>query len=217
MKATTTTQSQTGPLSGRRAQAARNDRRILDAARAVFTEDPGAPIAAVAERAGVGMSALYRRFPSKDALLQQLCLEGLQRYVAEAEAALADDGDPWIAFNQFMRRALDAGAGSLTIRFVGSFAASEELHRLGRTAHTMTQRLLERTRACGALRADIVVGDISLIFEQLQAVQVGDEQRTNQLRQRYLALLLDAFHASPATQLPGPAPTWDEISGRYDA
>ncbi len=51
----------TAPLSGRKAQAARNDTLILAAARAVFTADPSAPIAAVAERAGVGISALYRR------------------------------------------------------------------------------------------------------------------------------------------------------------
>src|SRR5690349_17301836 len=101
------------PLSRRRAQAARNDQRVLDAARAVFTADPGARIAAVAARAGVGISALYRRYRSKDELLQRLCLDGLRRYIAAAEAALADDGDPWAAFATFMRRCLDAGAGSL--------------------------------------------------------------------------------------------------------
>src|SRR4051795_7900300 len=90
------------PLSGRRAQAARNDQLILDAARAVFIADPGAPIAAVAERAGVGISALYRRYASKEDLLRKLCGDGLRRYIAEAEAALADVGDPWAAFADFM-------------------------------------------------------------------------------------------------------------------
>ena len=85
------------PLSGRRAQAVRNDARILDAARAVFVADPGAPISAVAKRAGVGISALYRRYPSKDELLRQLCADGLRRYIAAVEAALTDDGDPWAA------------------------------------------------------------------------------------------------------------------------
>jgi AcrR family transcriptional regulator len=65
-------------MSGRQAQAARNDQVILDAARAVFVADPTAPIAAVAERAGVGISALYRRYPSKEALLRTLCLDGLR-------------------------------------------------------------------------------------------------------------------------------------------
>src|SRR5688500_4545201 len=36
----------TTPMNGRRAQAARNDTLILDAARAVFVADPDAPIAA---------------------------------------------------------------------------------------------------------------------------------------------------------------------------
>ena len=94
----------TAPLSGRRAEAARNDERILESARAVFVADPGAPIAAVAEHAGVGISALYRRYPSKEELLRRLCGDGLRRFIADAEAALADDGDPWEAFAGFMRR-----------------------------------------------------------------------------------------------------------------
>ena len=49
-------------LSGRRAQALRNDSLIRQAARDVFTANPDAPMSAVAKRAGVGISALYRRF-----------------------------------------------------------------------------------------------------------------------------------------------------------
>src|SRR3954447_11493186 len=106
----------TAPLSGRKAQAARNDQRILDSARAVFLADPDAPIAAVAEHAGVGISALYRRYRSKEELLQRLADDGMDRYLAEVEAALADDRDPWEAFAAFMRRCLDIGAGSMTMR-----------------------------------------------------------------------------------------------------
>jgi AcrR family transcriptional regulator len=207
--------SPTAPLNGRRAQAARNDRRILEAARAVFIADPDAPIAVVAAQARGGIGALYRRYRSKDALLQRLCLDGLQRYIAAAEAALADEGEPWLAFVQFMHSCLDAGTSALTLRFAGTFIANEELQRAGRTAHEITQRLLERAKAAGALRVDIAVGDLSLLFEQLQAVRVGNEQRTSQLRHRYLTLLLDALHAPSAPPLPGPPPSWDEISSRY--
>jgi AcrR family transcriptional regulator len=205
----------TPPMSGRRAQAARNDQRILEAARAVFTADPEAPIAAVAAEAGVGIAALYRRYRSKEELLQRLALDGLRGYIAETEAALADDGDPWDAFASFLRRSLDSGAGSLTVRLAGAFTPTEELQRAGRDAHAATQRLLDRAKAAGALHPDITVGDISLLLEQLQAVQVADPDRTRQLRHRYLALLLDALHR-PATPLPGPAPSWEEISRRYD-
>ena len=206
----------TAPLSGRRAQAARNDQRILEAARAVFTADPEAPIATVADRAGVGIAALYRRYRSKDELLQRLAGDGMRRYIAEAEAALADEGDPWDAFARFMHRSLDAGAGSLTVRLAGTFTATEELQREGRKGYAATRRLLDRTRAAGALRPDIEVADISLLLEQLQAVRVGDRQRTGQLRHRYLTLLLDALHIPAAAPLPGPAPSVEEIRRRYD-
>ena len=205
------------PLNGRRVQAAHNDQRIRDAARAVFTADPDAPIAAVAAHAGVGISALYRRYRGKEDLLRQLCLDGLQRYNVAVEAALADTGDPWAAFSQFMRRCLDEGTGALTLRFAGRFTATEDLHRAGDQARDLTQRLLDRAKAVGALRADIEVGDLALLFEQLQAVQAGDEQRTGRLRHRYLALLLDALHAPATAPLPGPPPGWDEISRRYTA
>lgn len=203
-------------LSGRRAQAARNDQRILDAARAVFTADPDAPIAAVAAHAGVGISALYRRYRGKEDLLQQLCLDGLRRYIAAAEAALADEGDPWIAFTRFMRRCLDAGTSALTLRLAGTFTPTDDLRRAGAQAHDLTQRLLDRATAAGALRPDIAVGDLSLLFEQLQAVQLGDQDRANQLRHRYLTLLLEALHTPTAAPLPGPPPSWDEISQRYN-
>jgi len=206
----------TAPLSGRRAQAARNDELILEAARAVFVADPGAPIAAVAQRAEVGISALYRRYASKEVLLQRLARDGLQRYVAETEAALADAGDPWEAFAGFMRRSLDAGASSLTLRLAGTSTPTDELNRLGRRAHELTQELLDRTKAAGGLRAEIEVGDLSLIFEQLQALHVGAPERADRLRHRYLALMLDSLRSPAAVPLPGPAPTWQEISRRWE-
>jgi AcrR family transcriptional regulator len=210
------TEPTTVGLSGRRGEAARNNQRILDAARAVFTADPGAPIAAVAERAGVGIGALYRRYRSKDELLQRLSLDGLQRYLTAAEAALAEEGDPWAAFVGFMGRCVDAGSGSLSLRFAGAFTATEELSRAGRQAYAITERLIERTKTAGVLRTDVEVGDLALIFEQLQAVHVGDERRTRQLRHRYLALVLQALHTPAPAPLPGPPPRWDEIIRRYE-
>jgi AcrR family transcriptional regulator len=203
-------------LSGRRAQAARNDALILEAAREVFVADPGAPIAAVAKRASVGIGALYRRYPSKEDLLRQINAEALQRYIAAAEAALADDGDPWSAFADFMRRIVDADTHSLTLRLAGTFTPTEELARQAARAQELNVRLFERTRAAGDIRPDIEVGDISLLLEQLAAVRVADEERTRQLRHRYLALLLDALNASSGTRLPGPPPGWEEISRRWE-
>lgn len=203
-------------LSGRRAQAARNNELILDAAREVFVADPGAPISAVATRAGVGISALYRRYASKEELLRQLSLEGLHRYVAAAERALADEGDPWVAFATFLREIVDADTHSLTLRLAGTFTPTEELYREAGRAQELNVRLLDRTRGAGAVRPDLDVNDLTFVLEQVATVRVGGAQRTAQLRHRYLALLLDGLRARPAEPLPGPAPTWEEIAGRWD-
>ena len=77
-------------------------------------------------------------------------------------------------------------------------------------------RLFDRTKAAGAIRSDVEVVDIALLFEQLAAVRVADEERTCQLRRRYLALLLETLHAPSASQLPGPSPSWEEIGQRWE-
>jgi AcrR family transcriptional regulator len=204
------------PMSGRRAEAARNDGRILDAARAVFVADPKAPISAVAEHAGVGISALYRRYPSKEDLLRTLCADGLRIYLDAVEAAVDDQGDPWQAFARFMERIVDADTQSLTQKLAGTFTPTEELVRDSKRGQMLNQQLIERTRAAGALRPDFDLNDLSMIFEQLTAVRLGDENRTRELRRRYLALFLDALHARAGqTPIPGSPPTWQEIVARW--
>jgi AcrR family transcriptional regulator len=203
------------PLSGRRAQAARNDRLILEAAREVFVADPGAPVSAVAARAGVGISALYRRYASKEELLRRVCADGLERYIAAAEAALAEHGDPWSAFTEFMRRVVDADTHSLTLRLAGTFEPTEELHRRAERAERLNVQLLERAQRAGAVRPDLAVDDLSFLFEQLASVRTPDEERTRQLRDRYLALLLDALHTPSRAPLPGPAPSSEELRRRW--
>lgn len=209
------------PLSGRRAEAARNDTRILQAAREVFLADPQAPIAAVAERAGVGIGALYRRYESKEVLLQKLCSDGLDAYIAEVEAALADEDEPWAAFARFMQRVVDRGAASLTRRLAGTFIPDRALYEAAARAQRLNEQLVARTHAAGALRDDITVADLGLIYEQLAAVGLGDEARSRGLRKRYLALLLEAMRASPGAEprppLPGPPPTDEELERRWAA
>ena len=204
------------PLSGRRAQAARNDRAILESARAVFVADPGAPVAAVAEHAGVGISALYRRYASKEELLRQLNRDSLADYIADVEAALADDGDPWQAFADFMRRRVDADSHSLTLRLAGTFTPTDDLYRDGRRAQELNVRLFRRTQQAGAIRPDLVVDDLSFLFEQLAAVRLRDPDRTRQLRRRYLALMLQSLRDPSEDALPGPPPSWPEIAERWE-
>lgn len=204
-----------GGGSGRRAEAARNDTRILESARAVLTADPAAPIAAVAKHAGVGIGALYRRYPSKEELLRRLCGDGLQRYVEAAEAAVADDGDPWESFAAFMRRAVDADTSSLTQRLAGTFAPTDDLYRAVARAKRLSGEVLRRAQQAGAIRPDADVNDLALVFEQLASIRLGDDERTRRLRHRYLALALDGLRAGADGRLPGPPPTVKELSARW--
>jgi AcrR family transcriptional regulator len=80
----------------------------------------------------VGSSAIYRRYASKDELLQQLAGDGMRRDLERAEEALAYEADPWDAFVHFMRRSVDEGASSTTSRLAGTFPVTDELNERGR-------------------------------------------------------------------------------------
>ena len=172
-------------------------------------------MSAVAARAGVGISALYRRYSSKEDLLRQVARDGLARYLEEAEAAVADDGDPWEAFAAFMYRLLDAQTVAITMNLAGTFAPDEELYAMSVRAADLNARIVERTKAAGGLRNDVVVDDLSLILEQVSTIQLGDGSRTRQLRRRYLALSLDGLRSDGADLLPGPPPRPDELASRW--
>ncbi|MBC7301262.1 MAG: helix-turn-helix transcriptional regulator [Nocardia sp.] len=200
-------------LPGRKAQAARNDGLILEAARAVFLDDPSAPIAAVAERAGVGISALYRRYPSKEVLLRTLCHEGLRRFNSEADAAL-EDSDGWRGFVGFLERVVEADVHSLTVRLAGTFTPDETM--LPDVVHSgeAGEELVRRAHASGRLRPDVGALDLGLILEACSAVTMPDPGRTAELRQRVLALMIDGLTAEG--ELPGPAPVAGEFAWRWE-
>jgi AcrR family transcriptional regulator len=202
------------PMSGRRRQATRNDQLILQAAREVFLDDPGAPISEVAKRAGVGISALYTRYGSKQELLRKLCDDGLRRFVEETEAALADDRDNWTVFRDYMRRLVDADTTSLTLALAGRFAPTEEMFALAERANQLASELFERIRT--ELRPETDVHDVSLVFELVAAIKVSDRPRTEQLRRRYLTVILDGLRARDREPLSDPPPTWREINERSE-
>lgn len=68
------------PETRRRADAQRNDRRILEAAARLLAADPQATIQAIADEAGVVRLTVYRPYPNREAL---------RRAIFEAAAAEA--------------------------------------------------------------------------------------------------------------------------------
>jgi AcrR family transcriptional regulator len=207
--------SSASPLRGRQAQAAQNDELILQAAREVFLADPGAPISAVAERAGVGIGALYHRYAGKEDLLRTLCRNGQEIYLAEIKQALASDDEPWAAFTAFLRRIVAANTHGLTVRLAGMFVPSEEQMNLAEQMRSLAIEMFERVRGAGLLRDDVTFLDIEFLLELLAGVKLGDPSRTAELRQRHLAIIIDGLRAGQQTLLPGEPPTWDEQTERW--
>jgi AcrR family transcriptional regulator len=202
-------------LRGRQAQAAHNDELILQAAREVFLADPTAPISAVAERAGVGIGALYHRYASKEDLLRTLCRNGQEIYLAEIRQALASGAQPWEAFTTFLRRIVAANTSGLTVRLAGTFVPTGEQMALAEEMRSLGDELFERVRATGLLRDDVTFLDIGFLLELLAEVKLGGPDRTAELRQRHLAVIIDGLRSGQHTPLPGQPPTWQEQTERW--
>lgn len=207
-------------LPGRKAQAAVNDVGIMAAAFETLTTDPHTSMAHIANRAGVGVASLYRRYPTRQALVHQLCLHAMASITYAADSCahrLRDPAvDPWAAFTEFISAALDSGAGAMRA-LAGTFHADTELAAGAAQMNIGIQRVVSGGQQRGALRADITAADITQFFEMLRAVRIGDRPRSDELRQRYLALFVTALQPTEASsQLPVQAPTWTEISTTWN-
>lgn len=201
-----TTTTRTGPARPLRADAARNHRRLVEAAAAAFESDgPDVALEEIAQRAGVGVATLYRRFRTRD-LLVRAVLEDVFATEIEPTAA-AGDGDPWHDLAGSLHRAVEAIAVRRTIltlaREAGAFDA-EPVQRYGRTL----TRLLDRARDAGAVRPELTPQDLSAVLVMAMAVAEGSEdtrEATGDERRRYLALLLDGLRPGhpPLPEAPG--------------
>lgn len=199
------------PLGGRQAEARRNDGRILDAALSVFAEDTKAPMSTVAQRAGVGQASLYRRYPSKDELLVEVCERGITRIGEAAKAAVAARD-----LGGFLVWYVDSGTLRLAA-LLGAFTPPERLHALAHDVNLAIDRLVADAVAAGDIRPDITGADVTLLATQVGAVEVGNADRTRALRRRYLALVLQGLAQTDAEPLPGPAPDSGELEAPWRA
>lgn len=203
------------PPRGREAEARRNDARIVAAALDVFAEDAAATMSAVARRAGVGQASLYRRYPSKETLLTEVCRRGMTTMGDAARAAL-DDPDPGTALAGFLHWLVDSGTLRLS-SLLGSFTPPEQLFMLAREANEALHALVGRAADAGAVRDDITGADLTLIATQIGGLNVGDAERTRALRRRYLTLALQGLALTGTAGLPGPAPDASELEAPWRA
>jgi AcrR family transcriptional regulator len=193
-----------------RADAARNRRRILDAAAAVFAERGlDASTAEIARRAGVGEATLFRRFPTKDDLVVAILAEQMDSVIAIAEDCLSEP-DPWRAIERFFLAIVEqqvSDRGALD-------AVKEECMprpaRAGRRRHVMelVSRLLRRAQEAGVVRDDLTAPDLGLLTAGGSAVAgVAFPGLRDDLWKRYAGVILDGMRPEGATKLrPGPPP-----------
>ncbi|HLU57697.1 MAG TPA: helix-turn-helix domain-containing protein [Pseudonocardia sp.] len=200
---------------GRYNEAARNDRAVLEAAREVFlTEGFDAPVSAIAERAGCGVGSLYRRYPTKEALLQRLCVLAMEQAVEAAEAGLRCP-DPWTGLRQYIVDCVAFGSGALA-PLAGRIATTPEMWETSERGNRVIAALVERARAGGALRDGVTQLDIALLIEQFSrrgsgALPADDDNN----RSRLLAIALDGLRAHNTDPLPGHPPDPDAYAARW--
>ena len=142
-----------------RADAERNRGLVLEAAHAVFAEHGlEAGVAEVAERAGVGVATIFRRFPTKDDLLAALLDARIGEITEIARTAAT--------FREFM---VEAAAFHMADRgFCDSVDsavfARPELQQGREQARTLVAKLLRRAQRDGEVRKDVTVDDLPVIL-----------------------------------------------------
>ena len=191
---------------GLRRDAEANRGRILEAAAEAFAEHGlEVPVDEIARRAGVGMGTLYRRFPTKSALVEAIFEEHLDRLAALAEEGLRDD-DPWRGFAGFLEGTVALQAENRGFAAIVAMHLRDEklLTDARKRVTPLVTELIERAQVAGKLRADIVHEDISVLFWTSARVVDATRDVAPEFWRRHLALALDGLRPQGATPLPHP-------------
>jgi AcrR family transcriptional regulator len=220
-------------LRGRQAEAERNDRLVLDAAREVFAErGAAAPVSEVAARAGVGMGSLYRRYGSKTELLQRLCMLAMEQNIEAAEAGLATP-DAWNGLVEYVSACVAQRSGALA-PLAGTIPVTQAMIETSRRSRELLGALVARAHGERALRADVTALDIAWLIELFggrapasrgsgEGARRGSGVRASRgcddgnIIARLLAIALDGLRAPGTRPLPGTPPASDHYEKRWQA
>ena len=178
-----------------RRDAERNRQRILKAASEVFNER-GLEVSLdeIARYAGVGVGTVYRRFRSKEELVEALFKERIDSVAALAEEALQAP-DPWSGLVCFMEQMAEMMAGDLGLRQMLMFATygQDRVAYARQRNAPLVQRMVERAQEAGQLRADLRQTDIPFIVFMLADATQLVHSASPGIWRRYLALILDGM------------------------
>ena len=188
-------QDETCALRPLRRDAERNRQRILKAAWEAFNER-GLDISLdeIARCAGVGVGTVYRRFRTKEELIQALFMARVDSIAAIAEEAF-EAADPWSGLVFFMEQMAEMMAGDLGLRQMLMFAAyGQDLVTYARERNApLVERLVKRAQAAGQLRADLRPTDVPFIVFMLTEATQLTQAASADIWRRYLTLILDGM------------------------
>ncbi|MFE9412937.1 TetR/AcrR family transcriptional regulator [Streptomyces sp. NPDC006704] len=197
-----------------RADALRNRERIIAAAREMFVEfGAEVPLDEVARRAGVGNATIYRHFADRTELITSVVLSVMDRVADRAEAAAAEEADPFDALRRFVHAAADERIGALCPMLSDRFDQDHaELNAASVRLERDVEGLMDRARAAGRLRTDVAVGDLMVALSQLTRPLPGTPcLNIDQFVHRHLQLFLDGLQAPARSELPGSAATLEDL------
>ncbi|MFW5418568.1 TetR/AcrR family transcriptional regulator [Nocardiopsis sp. CNT-189] len=193
---------------GLRADARENRARILRAAREAFAEQGiDVPVTAIARRAGVGVATLYRRFPTRDALVAESFAERFTACRAVLDRALADP-DPWRGFCSFAWQlsAMQVADRGFSEAFLARFPGAVDHDRERARAEEEIGLLVERAKESGRVRPDVDRSDVLLLLLANCGVAAEAGPHAPAASRRLVGHLLRSFQADPSAPLPEPAP-----------
>jgi AcrR family transcriptional regulator len=203
------------PVRPLRRDAERNRQRILTAASEVFNERGlDVSLDEIARHAGVGVGTVYRRFRTKEELIEALFMDRLDSVATIADEAY-ESPDAWCGLVSFMERMAELMAANLGLRQMLMFATyGRDLVAVARQRNEpLVQRLVERAQAAGQLRADIRQTDIPFIVFMLTDAAHLAYAANPGIWRRYLTLILDGMQPGreDVTPLPVAAMRPDEM------
>jgi AcrR family transcriptional regulator len=193
------------PARAKRRDAARNNERLVQAAREVFAlQGLSATLEDIARHAGVGIGTVYRNFASKKQIVETLYDAAIDSALAEAQPALEME-DPWLAIVTFFEvtaahQAQDRGLCETLLGHDGLGPTEDVAEKVV----AALSPLFDRANQAGVLRTGVSVTDVGPIFAMLNAVYRMSDARPD-LWRRYLTLLLDGLRAGERPALPVPA------------
>ncbi|GAB3686624.1 TetR/AcrR family transcriptional regulator [Angustibacter aerolatus] len=145
-----------------RRDARRNRERVVVAAVAALHRDgPGVPMATIAADAGVGVGTLYRHFPTRDDLLEELTHRSFRRLLDHLEEAVESGGTAVEVLGAFLT-AVVRDRDDLVLRSTGGPASeSDRTRAVQALLHDGIRALVARGRDDGTIRRDLDVPDVA--------------------------------------------------------